>query len=471
MLLRNTGVGTFANASTDVELNSVTDIATTGVSWADVTGDGELDLFVGGALSGQASQLLVQSITANGSYEYDHSFAIDTSALPTSPSTLDEIRAVAWHDMNADGALDLVLAGYTAGENGSRILWNDGSGDLSSTSQFIGLGSVNGVPAKGQSVFDLDLDGNADALFAPSSFANRPYVFRNQGDGTTPTFSDLSESIDMSTGSSSDIRAVTTVDIAGASNTPDGDEDIYLGRPESTDAYFYQNAIGGIDAPANKWLKIRLSNDGRPGNRFGIGSAVTVSTTLPSSDTLEQTQIVDGGSGAGSQRARELVFGLADADDDVYVSVTWPDGYVQSDTVSAASLDSMHTITNDHPVALEGSSPYAYAITGAGAAVDWVFEWETDYLSDPSLDKVVVSDGKTACSGYSGVVLTPGTTDVYTKVFALPGGGYLHRLVWEDRGCLLGCKYKYTVSSAVSSNPSDRQSSSEKIFKISVCIN
>lgn len=56
-------------------------------------------------------------------------------------------------------------------------------------------------------------------------------------------------------------------------------------------------------------------------------------------------------------------------------------------------------------------------------------------------------------------------------VFA--GPGYIHRLIWQDRPCGSLCTYTYDVEIAVKPNPSagDKQTSGDKQFSISTCIN
>lgn len=264
-------------------------------------------------------------------------------------------------------------------------------------------------------------------------------------------------------------QALAPADFAGSSGTPDGDLDLYLGRAASTESFFYQNARLGSDAPSHKWLKVKIASDDRPNNRGGIGCVVQVSTTLPGSLELVQTQVVDGGSGVGSQAAHELVFGLADAAGDVEVEVRWPDGSVQNvDTVPNGALPTTITVQDDHTVGLVTGSVGAYVIGASGGSYNWVFEWKTLRLTDPALDSVTITGGSSPCPT-TGVTLTPGSNDVTHQVFPVTGGGYLHRLVWHDRTCAIGCQYSYTVSSSVLASQSPE--THQKTLKISTCIN
>lgn len=216
---------------------------------------------------------------------------------------------------------------------------------------------------------------------------------------------------------------------------------------------------------------MKLDPDNRPHNGLAIGTTVKAETTLPGAVELVQTQVVDGGRGVGGQGVAELTFGLRNTADSVDLTVTWPDGYVQTETVSNGNLNSTITIQDDHTAGLDGSSVGAYVLMNPSQNADWVFEWETDYLCDPSLD-VVVIDGGGGKGGACPVIdttLSSASSNVMIEMFALPGGGYLHRFTWQDRSCDTPCSYDYKVKSSVASGVA--QVSSWKTLSISACAN
>ncbi|RKZ11728.1 hypothetical protein DRQ53_15665, partial [bacterium] len=266
-ILRNMGGEWLKDVSADLSLTSVTGTTSTGAAWADADGDGELDVFVSALGAGEASKLLIQSIAVNPSTdEYEHTFADSSAYIPPS---LGSIAGASWRDLNNDGDLDLLLSGTGTTSDGSRILWNDGYGDMTSTDLIGG-----GFASRGHELLDADLDGGADILLAPASPAEAPGYFHNNHDGPETTFADLTEIAGVRVDSAYAITAISAVDIAGASDTPDGDEDLYIGRASSSNAFFYQNAQGGTDAPTNKWLKVKLDPDNRPHNGSAIGVTV-----------------------------------------------------------------------------------------------------------------------------------------------------------------------------------------------------
>ena len=465
-LYANNGDGTFSHASGPTSLIFVTQTATATVSWADLTDDGNLDLFVGSADAGVGSVLLEQQLYLDPNDPTGttvHTFVESSTRLPSSPASLDEIIGATWRDLNNDGHLDLLLAGRGSGENGTRILWNDGSGSLTSTSEIDG-----GLSSLSAAVFDMDLDGGTDVLVARPTPAISPAVFRNNQDGSLGTASSFEDFTGMSgLASANEVRAIQAADIAGPSNSPDGDEDLYLGRPSSTQEFFFQNAPGDVDVPTNRWLKVELSSD-HSNNVDGIGATVHVQA-----GTLEQTQIVDGGSGVGSQNPSTLVFGLGDTSSDAIVTVTWPDGYTQVSTVLNVNLDSTLPIADDHDPSLDASSVLARGVGYPGGGTDWVFEWDTDYICDPQLTQINIrGTGGRFCTGPdfgSGTIVTAQTAEVSIQMEPKPGGGYVHRLIWDNQPCGLACTYEYKVYSAVKSGVGE-WSPTWKQFSTSVCI-
>jgi len=322
---------------------------------------------------------------------------------------------------------------------------------------------------------DADLDGGADILLAPASPAEAPGYFHNNHDGPETTFADLTEIAGVRVDSAYAITAISAVDIAGASDTPDGDEDLYIGRASSSNAFFYQNAQGGTDAPTNKWLKVKLDPDNRPHNGSAIGVTVKAQTTLAGSVELIQTQIVDGGRGVGGQGAAELTFGLSNTTDSVDLTITWPDGYTQTESVANANLNQTLVVVDEHPAGLLPSTISAYAVLQPQLKADWVFEWQTNYLCDPSLDRVEIDRGSKAppSCNYDGTILYANSTsqNIVAEVVAIPNGRYLHRLTWRNRDCQGGCSYKIRVSSSVGTGAGMRQTSTDQPFSTPYCAN
>ncbi len=111
-------------------------------------------------------------------------------------------------DMDNDGLLDIVSAGYLANEGALFIYWNNGDGTFSESPQYF-RGSYDGacVPA------DLDGDGYNDILVSgfssnKGSNAKSVFVYRNNGDRTFAMLKDSECGFEGVDGSTPDIADV-----------------------------------------------------------------------------------------------------------------------------------------------------------------------------------------------------------------------------------------------------------------------
>jgi protein involved in polysaccharide export with SLBB domain/outer membrane lipoprotein SlyB len=130
---------------------------------ADVNGDGHMDLI--GANSTADANAGVQVWLGNGK---------GTWPLESGPTTMGRFMDVALADLNKDGVLDLIAAGW--GTYGALRVWlGEGSGKWSSISP-LHKGSYYGV-----SVGDLNRDGNPDILAA--TYRDGIQIFMGDGKG------------------------------------------------------------------------------------------------------------------------------------------------------------------------------------------------------------------------------------------------------------------------------------------------
>lgn len=441
-LFRNVGDLNFERVTDATELSEIPASATTTASWSDFTGDGELDLFVGGAATSDPSRILKQQLTLDTSQFADpleetvHSFASVDSVFPDVLSSLDQTAGASWRDLDNDGDLDLAVARYGSGNSGSHVLyWT--SADKFDESTSVG----GGMAAKGQTLFDSNLDGRADLLLAPATASTSPGFFQNAGASVAQSFDDMTFLAGMESATSPDFRSILAADLAGPSHSRDGDEDIYIGRPESTKDFFYQNAPNGVDVQSNRWLQLSLTSE-HFNNRGGVGATVQVET-----GSLIQTQIVDGGSGVGAQASRILTFGLGNTSSATDVTVTWPDGSTTEKSFTLAELDTLGVIEDDHSPGMDNGSPDAQALAEPGVANTWIFEWETDYITDPSMTQVTIDGGSSRNPDcfYDDFTLDPSQGSVSVQMLAKPGGGYVHRLIVYGKACDCAAEYTYKV--------------------------
>jgi hypothetical protein len=116
----------------------------------------------------------------------------------------------------------------------------------------------------------------------------------------------------------------------------DGDLDLVVVRSEGAPS-LYRN-----DSPARRWLSVRLSDPGTPGNRTGVGAVVTVD---PDGGSARSTvaQVQTGGS-YESQKLPDVHAGLGSADT-ATVTVRWPGTSGTDDTQVVKGVTANQVVT------------------------------------------------------------------------------------------------------------------------------
>ena len=97
---------------------------------------------------------------------------------------------------------------------------------------------------------------------------------------------------------------------------------------------------------------------------------------------------------------------------------------------------------------MENSSVTGSYVVKASGLVDWVFTWETDIPSAPSVDEVhfsMSSIPQQCLPDYSSITdAIPGVT---VSQSANSGGVYTHVMTWADRDCEPNCIIPFFVES------------------------
>ncbi len=174
---------------------------------ADLNADGRPDLFVGSP--GRDFVLL-----NNG----DRTFASGASGLGST-----ETGGIAFGDMNGDGDVDVVAAGWN--EPG-RVWANDGTGALAQLCAF----DATELHVHGVALADYEGDGDLDAFFAIAGGLAGYNVWRNDGAGTLEP-------------AGFDLGSESQQGLAAADFNLDGRPDIALAI-----------GVGGTPAPSRVWL-------------------------------------------------------------------------------------------------------------------------------------------------------------------------------------------------------------------------
>ena len=329
-LYRNNGNETFTDVTPSISVLTDASRKSMQAIFHDFNEDGFPDLFV------------ANDTDANGFYlnRGDGTFKIFSG--PSGLSTTDGSMGVAIGDMNKDGLTDLVYTNYAAEVNTLAYLIDNISANDGKLRNAVFTHSFDSPMVHklswpkiswGPGLFDFDNDGDLDLFFANGhlnsvSGDNRQsnLLFENDGKGY---FADItSNSGVLSTGKRIHRGALF------ADYDDDGKVDIFVtvngqqvedGKGNNV---FDANQGKGIlfhneTSTKNNWLKIRL--EGRVSNRDGFGALVSV---FINNDEYKQSLI--SGQGYFSSNAKELYFGLKDANKVDRIDVSWPSGIKQT---------------------------------------------------------------------------------------------------------------------------------------------
>jgi hypothetical protein len=361
-LLHNLGGGNFADVAGDP---SVVDVQPRGnaetLCWADVNGDGNLDLFVPvyPAWEGGPGNffLLNQGPTGiQGAYQFIESSGPAGLDNPPGSSRPEGAQFV---DVDGDGDVDLYAGG--------TLFQNVSTATAVRFHALDSLASGIGLPAsldEGAMFFDYDLDGDFDLVVAYSNEGVR--IWENRGDGTffvaepgivdepmtglnlgmSAEDWDNDGDVDFTTRgvfrrnmmieegrrhfavASTSIRSadLTSATPAWGDWDKDGDLDCALGNWGS-DGWLYENTMySSTTAPsAKRYMRVRVARDSRTvarGLETEYGAAVEL-RVLGGSDPFRHRKFVASSHGYLNQNEYTLHFGLPDAAR-VDVSVDFP---------------------------------------------------------------------------------------------------------------------------------------------------
>ena len=329
-LYKNNGDDTFTDVTSIITVLNDASRKSMQAVFHDFNEDGFPDLFV------------ANDTDANGFYLNRGDGTFKPFSGPSGLSTTDGSMGVALGDINSDGLTDLVYTNFAAEVNTLAFLVDNKSSNEGSLRNAVFVHDFDSpmvhklswpIISWAPGLFDLDNDGDLDLFFSNGhlnsvSGDNRQsnLLFENDGLGH---FADISESSGvLATGKRIHRGAIF------ADYNNDGRVDIYVTvngqqvEDGSGNIVFDANQGKGIllrneTQTENSWIKVRL--EGTESNRDGFGTIVNVRTA----DKL-QKQALSSGQGYFSSNAKELYFGLKEADTIDQIDILWPSGLHQS---------------------------------------------------------------------------------------------------------------------------------------------
>ena len=191
---------------------------TTSIAWGDVNGDGRYDLVVGNGTPDQELNESCKIDVKNRIYLNTGTGLEPTASWSTTEQ--DETNSVAWGDWEGDGDLDLAVG--NAGIN--RLYRNDGDGNFA----LVSPNPLTEVYTTTQILWvDLDLDQDLDLVTANLETVAQYYI--NDGSGTFDVAQDWGE------------ESESTLSIAFGDADSDGDLDAASGHNLLTAVYHNKN--------------------------------------------------------------------------------------------------------------------------------------------------------------------------------------------------------------------------------------
>lgn len=299
-LYRNLGLGRFTNIAVASGINQA--LQSTQGTWADVDGDGRLDLFV----THNANQ---------GNYIYRNLGGGAFQAISNGSVLNERLNSVgaAWGDYDNDGDLDLFVVNrqlLTGALHRNSFYRNNGNGVF----EKITTGDI----VNDTGIFtscawaDYDNDGHLD-LFVTNDGSNN-CLYGNNGDGT---FSKVTQG-DMVT----DIAASNGCSWGDSDN--DGFLDLFVANGGITSPQ--PNSLYRNDGNSNHWVKVRCV--GTVSNRSAIGAIVRAKALIGGVLRWQMRQI-SGGDGWLSQNSLDVSIGFGEATNIGLLRIEWPSGIVQ----------------------------------------------------------------------------------------------------------------------------------------------
>jgi hypothetical protein len=358
-LFRNNQDGTFSECARDSNLSVIGWVK--GVATGDYNNDGRPDLYI--SCLGQPNLLFRNDGPMKGGWKFTDVTAHAGVAEP-------RYSFPTWFfDYDNDGSLDLFVGGYRGMNVGDvaadylglphhaerpRLYRNQGDGTFADVTREAGLDRM--LLAMGANFGDLDNDGWLDFYLGtgePDLAALMPNrMFRNN---EGKRFQDVTTS-----GGFGHLQKGHGVSFADLDH--DGDQDIYHVLGGAVEGDTYRNVLFENPGHGNAWIKLKLV--GTRANRMAIGARIKLTVQTPQGERRLFRTVSSGGSFGASPLRQEV--GLGNATNILQLEITWPgSNYRQSFTnVPSRTLVTIHE--GENAVRSDPQKPFEFVRSSSG---------------------------------------------------------------------------------------------------------
>jgi hypothetical protein len=345
-LFHNNGDGTFTDVSKKLGVDDPAGYYGLGALFADVNGDGKMDLLV--ANDSTPNYLYINK--GNGTFEdasYTSGFALNNDGREVANMGL------AAGDYENNGHLSIVSTTFSDDYN--VLFQNDGTGFFTDVSYQAGI-AVSSIPfvGFGDGFLDYDNDGWKDLLIINghvypevdrhpdwgTSYAERPLLYHNVKNGKFELVPPVEGTglAHVSVG-----RGAAFGDIFN-----DGKIDVVINNMDGV-----PTLLRNVNPDHHHWVDLKLIGGPRS-PRDAVGATVY----LNAAGIRQRGDVLSGGSYLSSNDMR-IHFGLGDAADAGTAEIHWPSG--EKEIVKLPAADQIYTISEGHGITSEpccgGGSP------------------------------------------------------------------------------------------------------------------
>ena len=337
-LFHNNGDGTFTDVSKKLGVDNPAGYYGLGALFADVNGDGKMDLLV--ANDSTPNYLYINK--GNGTFEdasYTSGFALNNDGREVANMGL------AAGDYENNGHLSIVSTTFSDDYN--VLFQNDGTGFFTDVSYQAGI-AVSSIPfvGFGDGFLDYDNDGWKDLLIINghvypevdrhpdwgTSYAQRPLLYHNVKKGKFELVPPVEGTglAQVSVG-----RGAAFGDIFN-----DGKIDVVINNMDGV-----PTLLRNVNPDHHHWVDLKLIGGPRS-PRDAVGATVY----LNAAGIRQRGDVLSGGSYLSSNDMR-IHFGLGDAADAGTAEIHWPSG--EKEIVKLPAADQIYTISEGHGITSE----------------------------------------------------------------------------------------------------------------------